>query len=313
MKKLPFVIIADSSLDLCKQDREKYQIESPILGKVIFPDGEAKDADVDWANIKADDFYTMLANKNNRFKTSLPNPYDITSRIDAYFANGQDVLAITLSSGMSGTYRSFQHAYEELKEKYPDRRMLIVDSKRYSAGVALLAVYASNIRSEGKSIDETFAWLENAKIGLHQMGILDDLYFLYRSGRIKKIAAVMGTLVGIKPMADFSNETGMPCVLGKSRGYRKSYKIIEKYVEATIGDPKDKIFAIVDSGRSEQAEEIRKIIVEKYHPATIISCRMGQSCAVNTGPGLAAVFYLGNPMSENCVDEAKIFQSILEK
>lgn len=313
MPKEKFVIVADSSLDLTKADREKFGIEFPILGGVVYPDKTSKKADVDWENIDPHTFYKMLSNKNNAFTTSYPNEYEITTVVEKYFQAGQDVLAVTLSGGMSGTYNCFVSSAESLKAKYPERKMLIVDSQRYSLAVGLLAVYGSKLRSEGKTIEQTFDWLETEKMGLHQMGILDDLFFLYRSGRIKKIAAVAGSMIGIKPMADFSNETGRPEVLGKGRGYHKAYKLIEEYVDATIGDPTGKIFAIVNSGRPEQGEHIRKMIEEKYHPETILVNTMGESCAVNTGPGLAAVFYLGNRISPNCVEERTLFTELLKK
>ncbi|MCB9498029.1 MAG: DegV family protein [Erysipelotrichaceae bacterium] len=313
MPNKKFVILSDSALDLTKKDREKYDIEFPLLGTVVYPDGSVRDADVDWVNIKPEEFYRLLSNKKNTFKTSFPNPYIVALAVEKYFQQGLDVLAVTLSGGMSGAYHAFISAAEELKEKYPDRKLLVVDSQRYSIAVGLLAVYASQLRAEGKTIDETYQWLQKEKMGLHQMGILDDLFFLYRSGRIKKIAAVAGSMIGIKPMADFSNETGRPCVLGKGRGYQKSYKLIEQYVDATIGDPQGKIFAVVNSNRPEQAERIKKIIEEKYHPAIILTNSMGEICSVNAGPGLAAVFYLGKPISKDCVEEQKLFQELLTK
>ncbi|HPS18849.1 MAG TPA: DegV family protein, partial [Bacilli bacterium] len=202
MQNKPFSIIADSSLDLTKGDRDKYGIEYPILGSIVYPDKTSYDADVEWKRISPSEFYKQLSNKKNNFKTSLPNPFTIASRVEEEFKQGRDIIAITLSSGMSGTYHAFINAKEELREKYPDRKMLIVDSQRYSIAVGLLAVYASKLRREGKTVDQTFEWLQEQKMSLHQIGILDDLFFLYRSGRINRMAAVAGSMIGIKPMAD---------------------------------------------------------------------------------------------------------------
>ena len=307
-----YVILTDNCVDMYPEQRKEFGIEYPIPGYVTFPNGESKPADIDWEQMTFEEFFHSME-KKVVYKSSMPNPFDVTKRVEEYFEKGIDVLAITLSSGMSGTYNSFLSAQMELKDKYPERKLFAVNSKRYSGGIALLAIYASKNREAGMSIEDNYAWLEEKRLGLHQMGILDDLQFLARSGRISKFKAFMGGMVGVKPMADFDNENGYPVVLGKSRGYKNAWKATVAYIKATIGDPKDKIFMISQSIRPQQAEELKKAIEEGFagDNVTVLLNRVGQSDGVNIGPGLVAAFYLGNPTSPNCEEERHILENII--
>ena len=309
-----YVILCDTCVDLYPEQRKQFEIEKPIAGAVVFPDGTEHKADSDWEEMTFEEFFHSME-KKAVYKSAMPNPFEIKQRVEEYFKQGLDVLSVTLSGGMSGTYNSFLSAKAELEEQYPDRKFLVIDSRRYSGGIGLLAVTASENRAQGMSIEENYKWLEENKLGLHQMGILDDLSFLARSGRISRFKAFMGGMVGVKPMADFDNENGSPVVLGKSRGYKQAYKSIVEYIRRTIGDPQNKTILISQSIRANEAEELKKQIEAAFagNNVRIIMCRVGQADGVNIGPGLLAAFYFGNKMSANCQDERKILEDILAK
>lgn len=304
-----YIIIADTCVDLTKEQRDHFGIEKPIAGAVIFPNGEAKVADTDWENMTHEEFFHSME-KKTVYKSTLPNPYEVVQAIEPFFKAGKDVLSVTLSGGISGTYNSFLTAKKELEEKYPGRKMEVVDSRRYSAGIGLLAIYASLNREKGMSLEENFAWLEEKKLGNHQIGILDDMIYLGRSGRISKFKAFMGNMVGVKPMADFDNVTGFPVVLGKTRGYKKAYKIIIEYIKNTIDLSIGNTMIITNSIRPKQAEEIRDLIKSEIPELDIVMCKVGQANGVNIGPGLVVAFYLGNKTSDGCVEEIKLFSKI---
>ena len=306
-----YVILADSCMDLSKEQRAEFQIEKPVPGSIVYPDGTDHLSDIDWEEMSFEEFYERIDKKEN-FKTGLPNQFLITERVEEYFKQGQDVLAVTLSSGMSGTYNSFLLVQRDLKEKYPERKLLVVDSRRYSAGISILCVLASINRDKGMSIDENFQYLEERKTKLHQVGILDNLYFLQRSGRISKAKAFFGTMAGVKPMADFSNETGMPCVLGNARGYKASYRIVEEFLKALLSKEEPQLIMITHSIREEQANKFAEIAKNIAPEAKVMICRMGQSNGVNVGPGLAAVFFFSDErVSKDCEEERKLMGSIL--
>lgn len=304
-----YVIISDSSMDLPKNVREQFRIEYPICGKLLYSDGRMEDADAEWEKDTPENYFNNELKKG--IKTSLPNQFEIVSKLEPYFEKGQDVLAIVLSSGISGTYSAFVTAGEELMAKYPGRKMVVVDTLRYSSAIGLLCVYASIMRNEGKSIDEVAAWVEEKKLCLHQCGILDDLHFLAKNGKITGFKAFMGTMVGVKPIADFSNQTGQPSPLGNVRGYKKAYKVMSEYIAQTIGQSKDKIFVVEHSMRPEAAEDLKKLVEERFQPGNVIMTRCGQTNGSAIGPGLATIFYIADePISENCVKEVALFKDI---
>lgn len=307
-----YVIIADSSLDLPREERLKYEIEFPIPGKIVYADGRVEDADSEWEHMTPEHYFGVELKKP--IKTSLPNQYEIVTRLEPYFQAGQDILAIVISTGISGTYSAFVKASEELMEKYPGRKMLVVDSLRYSSAIGLLCVYASINRANGMSIEDNAAWVNEKRLCVHQAGMLDDLKFLARNGRITGFKAFMGSMVGVKPLADFSNQTGQPAPLGNVRGYKKAYKFAKEYILRTAGTTKGKIFVVEHSTRPEQAEELKKIIEENFEPAHIIMARCGQTNGSSIGPGLAVAFFIGDePVSENLVKEHKYFDEIVTK
>ena len=308
-----YVILADSCMDLSAEQRKQYKIEKPVPGSIVYPDGTDHQADIDWEEISFEDFYHRLDKKEN-FKTGLPNQYLIGERVEEYFKDGKDVIAVTLSSGMSGTYNSFLLVKRDLEEKYPARHLYVVDSKRYSGGISILCVLASLNRDKGMSAEENFKWLEQKKLCLHQVGMLDNLFFLQRSGRISKAKAFFGTMAGVKPMADFSNETGMPAVLGNARGYKAGYKVADEFLKALLSKQEPQVMICVHSIRDEQCDQFVKIAQANAPEATVLKCRMGQSNGVNVGPGLIALFFFSdNPVSKDCEEERKLLASILAK
>lgn len=304
-----YVIITDTCADLTPEQRAHYGIEKPIPGAVIFPNGEAKPADSDWEHMTHEEFFHSMENKAV-YKSTLPNPYEVLEACEPFFAEGKDILAVTLSGGMSGTYDSFLNVKEQLEAKYPGRKMLVIDSRRYSSGIGILAIYASINRAKDMSIEDNFAWLEDAKLGNHQIGILDDMLYLGRSGRIGKLKAFFGNLVGVKPMADFDNATGRPVVLGKARGYKKAYSGIIEYIRQTIDLEKGNVVVLTNSIRPTQSAELGQLIKEAFPTVEIVNCRVGQACGVNIGPGLVVAFYLGKKTSEGCAEEIKLLSDI---
>ena len=306
-----YVILSDSCMDLDAEQRKQFGIEKPVPGSVLYPDGSDHLSDIDWETISFEEFYNRLDKKEN-FKTGLPNQFAISERVEEYFKQGKDVLAVTLSSGMSGTYNVFISIQRELAEKYPQRKLLVVDSRRYSGGISILCVLASMNREKGMDIQSNFELLEQRKRCLHQIGILDNLFFLHRSGRISKTKAFFGTMAGVKPMADFSNETGMPCVLGNARGYKQSYKIVKEFMKELLDDSEPQVIICVHSIREEQIKEFEKISHELAPKGTVLKCRMGQSNGVNVGPGLAVAFFFSKePVSKDCEEERKLLAKIL--
>lgn len=307
-----FVIISDSSCDLKKDLRERFGIADYIKGYIHKSDGTSIKANLDWSDEESNAFFKELSKKDDKYKTAAPSIGEVTDVIEAQLKTGKDALCITISSGLSGMYGVVVNAARDLKEKYPDRKVLVVDSKRYSTAQAILCILASKYRAEGMSIEETAELLEINKNRVHQTGWMDDLFYCKKMGRVSNAAAVMGTLVGIKPMADF-NHKGVSHVLGKTRGCKNAYKLIIDYMKATGEDLENQTIFITHSLREEYALEVKNRIQAQIHPKEIIITTVGQGCAPNIGPGLVAAFYLGKKISEDLKTETALFNELAQK
>ena len=215
---------------------------------------------------------------------------------------------------MSGGYSAFTVGAREVMEKYPEIKIKVIDSLRYSGAIDLIAVEASLCREKGMDFDSTVKYLMDFRLRIHQCGFIDDLFFLARKGRIAKGKAFMGNMIGIKPLGDLCNETGQTQIIGKARGYKTVMKLFPEYIRKTIGDPTNKSFVVTYSLREPQALEMKKMIEETFKPKNLIFVPVGQSTGCNVGPGLAAAFYAGDePVSPMCEKEAVILNELLKK
>ncbi len=309
-----FAILTDAGGDFTRETIQKYGIEETPISTVVWPDGSEKPTDLYYETITPSEYFSLMTNKKNNFSSSIPSVGTIKNRLTALAEAGRNVVIFTISSKMSGGYSAFTVNAKEVMEKYPKIKIVVIDSLRYSGAITLLAVQASIYRSQGLSFDEAVTKLEQYRLCIHQAGFLDDLFFLARKGRLSKGLAFMGNLIGIKPLAELCNETGLSQPIGKAKGYKQVLKIFPQYIEKTIGNAKDKPFVVTYSLRESQALEMKKIIEEKYHPEHLIFVPVGQSTGCNVGPGLAAAFYAGDePISENCAKERAIMEELLGK
>ena len=196
-------------------------------------------------------------------------------------------------------------------EKYPERKVICVDSLRYSTALSLLVILASKKAQEGATIEETAEYIESIKHCIHQIGPMDDLFFLCKTGRISNFKAFFGTLMGVNPMADF-NRTGLAEVLGKFKGKKNAFDGVIKYMRKTIINPKEQIIFIAHSNREQAANILKDMIQAEFNPKEIIVNHIGMSCGASIGPGLCAAFYFGKEISEGLKKEKEIMTEILQ-
>ena len=309
-----FAILTDAGGDFTREIIEKYGIEETPMSTVVWPDGSEKPTDLYWDTMTPNEYFTLMTNKKNNFSSSIPSPQTIVDRLSALAAAGRNVIVITISSTMSGGYSAFTVGAREVMEKYPEIKIKVIDSLRYSGAIDLIAIEASLCREKGLDFDSTVKYLQDFRLRIHQCGFIDDLFFLARKGRIAKGKAFMGNMIGIKPLGDLCNETGQTQIIGKARGYKTVMKIFPEYIRKTIGDYKSKSFVVTYSLREAQALEMKKMIEETFHPEHLIFVPVGQSTGCNVGPGLAAAFYAGDEaVSPMCEKEAVILNELLKK
>ncbi len=308
-----FAILTDAGGDFTREIIAKYGIEETPMSTVVWPDGSERPTDLYWDTMKPNEYFTLMTNKKNNFSSSIPSPKTISDRLVALAEANRNIIVITISSTMSGGYSAFTVVAREIKELYPNIKITVIDSLRYSGAIDLIAIEASLCREKGMSYDETVEYLQQFKLRIHQCGFIDDLFFLARKGRIAKGKAFMGNMIGIKPLGDLCNETGQTQIIGKARGYKTVMKLFPEYIKRTIGEVKGKAFVVTYSLREAQALEMKRMIEEIFKPEHLIFVPVGQSTGCNVGPGLAAAFYAGDePVSPLCEKEKAILEEILK-
>ncbi len=305
-----FVIIPDVSCDLIRPLRERFDIPDYIPGVVYFPDGHSESTDIDWEHNDPKTYYESMSDRKSLYKTAYASPGEITAVYEKYLSQGIDVLSIVLSSGVSGTFQACDRVRQELAAKYPERKIIVIDSLRFSTSLSLLLIMASKKKAEGATIEETAAYVEENKHCIHQIGPMDDLFFLVKTGRISNFKAFFGTLVGVNPMADF-NRNGMAEVLAKFKGKKNAFDAVIRYMRKTVIDPENQIMFVAHSNRLEAAKVLAEMIENEFHPKEIIINDVGMSSGSSIGPGLTAAFYYGTEISEGCETEKAIMAEII--
>ncbi len=299
-----FVIVADATCDLSPELQSQYGIEV-IAAHVIYPGKKEAEPFYSWDAATRDAFYEDLKRNPTGYSTSPANLQQFADKFETYASQGIPVLAMTISSGISGAYGFACKAREQLIQTYPDAQIYVLDSLRFGPGFGLMAMYASMMRTEGKTARETFDWLEANKNRFHQAGWLDDLSFVAKKGRITHSKAFFGTLAGIKPIGEF-DYNGLTTVIGKAKGAKAAYALLLDYIAATIDNPREQIIVIAQTARYPQAVEYKRLIEERFAPKSVFISDVLPPCGINIGPGLMAAYYVGKPITKGLVSEREI-------
>ncbi len=210
-----YIVTVNSTVDVPKEWLKERNVPFVPLKYTI--DGETYQ---DMMGLSSKDFFDKLR-EGKMSVTSQVNPEEAKEALEPFLKEGKDILHLAFSSGLSGTCGSMQIAAAELKEKYPDREIIVVDTLCACMGEALLLYYVLKRKSEGMTVKEAADWAEEHKLNICHNVTIDDLYHLQRGGRVSKTAAVFGSMVQIKPMIHMDNE-GKLQVIGKGRSpFRK--------------------------------------------------------------------------------------------
>lgn len=226
-------------------------------------------------------------------KTSAINPDQWGKAMIPHLEQGQDVLVLTFSSGLSTTYQSAVIAAEELQEAYPDRKIRVVDTLGASLGQGLLVHYACQKRDEGMSLEQLTAWVETNRYKLCHWFTVDDLMYLKRGGRISAASAFMGTMLQIKPILHVDNE-GHLINTAKARGRKASIDaLVKKMGELGTPGANDTVF-ICHGDCMEDAKYLESMVKEKYGVKNVFIYYVGAVIGSHSGPGTLALFFLGD-------------------
>ena len=282
-----YVITVNSTVDAPKEWLEERDV--PVIPLKYTIDGETY---TDMEGLSAKEFFDKLR-EGKMSTTSQVNPEEAAEELEPYLKEGKDILHLGFSSGLSGTLNSMKIAGEMLQEKYPEAKIIVIDTLCACLGEALLLYKALQQKEKGMDIDELAQWVEDNKLHVCHNVTVDDLHHLQRGGRISKTTAVLGTLVQIKPIIHM-DDNGTLQVIGKERGRKKSLnKIVDMAVEQSKGWDND-IIMITHGDCIEDAEYVAKLVREKMGIDNILINNIGTVIGSHTGPGVVAVFCMGN-------------------
>lgn len=282
-----FVITVNSTVDLPKEWLQERNV--PVIPLKYTIDEETY---TDMEGLDAKEFFAKLR-EGKMATTSQINPEEAREYLEPFLKEGKDILHLGFSSGLSGTYNSMRIAAEELKEEYPDAVIYIIDSLCACLGEGLLLYYALKQKESGKNIDEVAQWVEENKLHICHNVTVDDLHHLHRGGRVSKAAAVLGTVVQIKPIIHMDNN-GCLQVIGKERGRKKALNKIVDMAAEQISGWENEIAMITHGDCIEDAEYVAKRIREKLGIQEVLINNIGTVIGSHTGPGVVAVFVMGN-------------------
>ena len=304
-----YVIIPDVTCDLSEEVREKFGITDYMHGYTHI-NGVSVKTVLDWSEISREEFYKTLESKKNTVSSATASPEEFYEKFKYYAERGIDVLSMSISSKISGTYNIAAAAAKRVSEEFPERKILALDSYRMSGSFGLLVINAALKRDEGLSIDELYAWLEENKHCVHQMGPIDDLTFVARRGQISNGKAFMGNLVGIKPMGD-SNADGYVSVLAKAKGIKKALEATVGYVKAIATDVENQYIVIAHSDREKYALDLKARIEAAINCKKVFLTDVFAACGTNIGPGMICVYFMGEPIVEDLSKEKETLTQIL--
>ncbi len=281
-----FQIITDSCCDFTQEMYEKLQLIAVPLS-VHFGGTVSDDKNDD--SLKA--LYASLR-KGEVAKTSAVNPDRWAAAMEPVLAEGKDILVLAFSSGLSTTYQSAMIASRELLEKYPQRKIRVVDTLSASLGQGLLVYYACQKRDAGLSLDEAADWAENNKLNLCHWFTVDDLMYLKRGGRVSAATALMGTMLGIKPVLHM-DDAGHLVNVSKVRGRKAAIEALANRA-AELGAGFDNSTMFISHGDClADAEYLADLVKEKAGAKDVYINYVGAVIGSHSGPGTLALFFMG--------------------
>lgn len=292
-----YIISACSTADLTKEQFEKFDIKyiyfHYFLDDVQYPDDLGQ-------TMSFDEFYKKMADGSDT-RTSQVNVDEFIEFFTPYLEAGKDVLHLTLSSGISGVYNSAMIAKQELEEKFPDRKIIVIDSLCASAGYGLLMAELAEKRDAGATIDELEAWANANLMKMNHWVLVSDLKYLVKGGRLSKTSGFFGTMLNICPIINVNNEGKLIArekIRTKKKAIKRMVEIMEEQAEGGL-DYSGKCY-ISQSACMEDAREVADLIEAKFPKLNgkVVINSIGTVIGSHTGPGTTALFFWGKERTE---------------
>ena len=284
-----FKIVTDSTADLPKDYREKHDLGCMSLSCLIDDVVYGQELELEPTEL----FAAMRGGKMPT--TSQINPEEAKAYFEEYYQTDKNILYLAFSSALSGTYESGVIAAEQMMSEHPDCKIIVIDTLCAALGEGLLVHKAVMMRGQGASMEEVAQWVKSNMLNVVHAVTVDDLHHLHRGGRVSKTSAVIGTLVGIKPLI-YVDDSGRLIVMGKVRGRKKSLDALVDYMEQktiTYHTKNDTVF-IAHGDCLEDAEYVRDQVKLRFGINECLIDFIGPIIGTHTGPGVVALFFMGS-------------------
>lgn len=287
---MSYKIFTDSTANLPNHIIDRFKLNvipvpAIINGEIIF--SYEKDGENDLSL-----FYEKLRKKES-ISTSCVNKESFLENFEPTLKEGKDILYVAFSSNLSLTCANGKDAAEELAVKYPDRKVIVVDSLGASMGEGLMVYYACTLKEEGRTIEEVRDWLEQNKLHLAHWFTVEDLYWLFKGGRVKSTSYMLASILNIKPVMHCDDE-GRLTAVGKVLGRKKSIiAMVDKMVQ-TVRNPEEQVVFIGHGDCAADAEFMKNKIAEKMRVKDFVIHYLDPAIGAHSGPGTLALFFLGS-------------------
>lgn len=282
-----YVILTESSCDLTPELVAQAGVEVLPLSFTI--DGKNYPHYPDARAYPIADFYQRMR-EGAVAVTAAANVVELTEGMEKHLRQGRDVLFLCFSSGLSSTRDACAIAAEDLRERYPERKIYTVDTLAASGGQGLLVLLAGRKQKAGASIEEVRDFAEETKFHVGHWFTVDDLVYLKRGGRVSSAAAVVGTMLNIKPVLHVDNE-GHLIPMEKVRGRKAAIQALFRHMQETAL-PDQETVMINHADCLAEAENLAERIRAEFHPKEVLIADLGPIIGAHTGPGLVTLFFL---------------------
>ncbi|MDR7857750.1 DegV family protein [Tissierella sp.] len=279
-------ILSDSACDLPEDIVKEYDIDIvPIM--VIKDDKEY----LDNITIKPEEVYNGMKN-GEVYKTAQIPPNTFTEKFLEYAKNGDSVIYVAFSSGLSGTYQTSIFVKGTILEEYPEFDLDIVDTKAATGGFGLMVLKAAQMAKEGKSKEEILSLLDFYAAHMEHIFTVDNIEYLFRGGRVTKTQAFLGGLLNIKPVLNM--EDGKLVPLEKARGSNKAYKIMMDIIgeRGKDADLENQIIGISHGDDLELALKVKEMLTKSFGTTNFLINTIGAAIGAHSGPGTIAITFL---------------------
>ncbi|MDD2958517.1 MAG: DegV family protein [Lachnospiraceae bacterium] len=289
-----FEIFVDSAANLPAEQVKKYGIR--VISFVNFVNGKEMinfDGGLtpEEERVRGKEYYDAMR-ADVEIKTSLINASDFIDHFEAVLKEGKDILYISLSKNISGTFNASKLAAEELKENYPERKIMLVDSLNASLAQGILAIYAYEMRGKGHPLEQIADVLGRTAYSMNGTFTVGNLRYLARTGRIHKATATVGNLLSIKPILR-GNKEGFIVQFGSCRGRKKSLNTLVDLVCSNIVEPEKQIIGIAQADAYEDSLYVVEQIRNRVKVRDFINTSYDYCTGSHVGPDTIAVFFIG--------------------